>query len=60
MLGAWGNVSCKPSMGGVKTWHFIVNVKPSGKGQCEIYKDTIDAKNDRIDNGRFALRKKKD
>lgn len=46
-------------MGGVKERHFIADVKPSGKGQWKIYKDLIDAEDDRTNNGRFALRKKK-
>ena len=57
-LGAQGNVLSKASMGGVKERHFIANVKQSGKCQWEIYKDLIDAKDDRTDNGRSALRKK--
>ena len=46
-------------MGGVKAWHFIVDVNPSRKGQWEIYKDLIDAEDDQIDNGIYALRKTK-
>ena len=59
LSGARGNVPSKPSMGGVKARHFITDVKPSGKGQWEIYKDLIDAEDDRIDNGIFAVRKRK-
>ena len=59
MSGARGNVPSKPSMGGVKERNFIAYVKPSGKGQWEIYKDLNDAEDDRTDNGRSTLRKKK-
>lgn len=59
LSGPRGNVPCKPSMGGVKTRHFIEDSKERLEAQPKLYSDLIDAENDLSDRGNSAIRKKK-